>query len=79
MRSVTMRKVQLPGQFAQYLLGEEDHGEGFAAALRVPEDTEPFTLAFARGLLDERCKGIIDAEVLMVHWRSVSASHLWLR
>ena len=28
------------GELAQDLLGEEDHREAFAAALRVPEDAE---------------------------------------
>lgn len=48
---------------AQDLLSEEEHGEGFAGALGMPEDTE---LAFAIAELVHDGNGALDAEELVV-------------
>ena len=51
-------------QLAQHLLGEEDHGIAFAAALGVPENAQPARGSSAAVL--HRREGVVDAEVLVV-------------
>ena len=53
----------IAGFLAQDLLGEEEHGEGFAGALGVPEDAE---LALAIAELVHGIDGALDAEELVV-------------
>ncbi len=51
------------GFLAEDLLGEEEHGEGFAGTLGVPEDAE---LALAVAELVHGGDGALDAEELVV-------------
>src|SRR5258708_1299504 len=56
-------KGPVAGDFAQHLLSKEDHGETFAAALRMPENTQA-SLVLTNAV--DGFKGVIDTQVLVI-------------
>ena len=62
---------------AQDLLGEEDHGQGLAAPLRLPEDAAAPVALFARR--EHGADGAVDSQVLVVLGEDLHEARLALR